>query len=215
MKTVYVVEDQTILRDLICRLLESNPNITLVGSTGDGQEAVRFCEEKTPDVVVLDIMLPALNGVEILRRLKNRKPETRFLVFSAHPSRSLVRQSLEAGVDGFIEKNAGLEELEEAIGKVCAGQTYFGPHIVEIMREIMVHPDLNDAFEDLTAREREMLQLIAESYTSKEIAQKLDISVKTADTHRANLMRKLDVHDVAGLTRNAIAFGLVEPPRKV
>ena len=215
MKTVYVVEDQTILRDLICRLIDGIPDIEIAGSTGDGQEAAKYCENNKPDVVILDIMLPALNGVEILRRLKNRKPETRFLIFSAHPSRSLVRQVLEAGVDGFIEKNAGLEELEEAIKKVTEGQTYFGPHIVEIMREIMVNPDMEDSLEELTARERELLQLIAESYTSKEIAAKLDISVKTADTHRANLMRKLNVHDVAGLTRNAIAFGLVEAPKKL
>lgn len=213
MKTVYVVEDQTILRDLICRLLESKSTIRIIGSTGDGQEAVTFCEQNKPDVVVLDIMLPGLNGVDILRRLKSRKPETRFLIFSAHPSRNLVRQTLEAGVDGFIEKNAGLEELEEAINKVTQGETYFGPRVVEIMREIMVHPEYNDSLDQLTNRERELLQLIAESYTSKEIAAKLDISVKTADSHRANLMKKLDVHDVAGLTRKAIAFGLVENPR--
>jgi len=215
MKRVYVVEDQTILRDLICRLIDSHPDIEIAGQTGDGQRAIDDLDGQFVDIVILDIMLPNLNGVEILRLLKKKKPEPRFLIFSAHPSKNLVKQVLEAGVDGFIEKNAGLEELEEAIEKIVAGQTYFGPRIVEIMREIMVNPEMGDSLSELTPRERQLLQLIAESFTSKEIASKLDISVKTADTHRANLMKKLNVHDVAGLTRRAIAFGLIETPKSL
>ena len=215
MKRVVVVEDQTILRDLICRLLESYPGIEVVGALADGHEALREINEKRPDIVVLDIMLPQLNGVEVLRQLKNadRKPD--ILIFSAFPSKNVVKKVLEAGIEGFIEKDANLNELEVAIEKIVAGQSYFGPRIVDIMREIMINPTQGDSLEELTPRERQVLQLIAESCTSKEIAAKLDISVKTADTHRANLMKKLGVHDVAGLTRQALAFGLIDNPQQL
>lgn len=215
MKKVFVVEDQTILRDLICRLLASYPGIEIVGAIGDGQQAVAAILETRPDIVVLDIMLPHLNGIEVLRQLRASESHPRILVFSAFPSKSMVRKVLEAGIDGFVEKDANLSELETAIEKIVAGQTYFGLKIVDIMRELMVNPHQSDALEELTARERQILQLIAESNTSKEIAVKLDISVKTADTHRANLMKKLDVHDVAGLTRAAMSFGLIDPPKKL
>lgn len=215
MKRVYVVEDQTILRDLICRLLESYPNIEVVGSLGDGQEALATILTMRPDIVVLDIMLPQLNGIEVIRRLRSGDYKPRILVFSAFPSRNTVRKVLEEGIEGFVEKDASLKDLEIAIEKIVAGQTYFGLKIVDIMRELMVNPHRVDTLDELTARERQILQLIAESNTSKEIASKLDISVKTADTHRANLMKKLDVHDVAGLTRAAIAFRLVDTPESL
>lgn len=213
MKRVYVVEDQTILRDLINRLLESYPDIEVAGSTGDGQLAVAEIMSIQPDILVLDIMLPNLNGVELLRQIRKGTHKPRVLVFSAFPSKSTVKKLLEAGIDGFVEKDANLSDLEVAVEKIVAGQTHFGLRIVDIMREIMVNPNHSDSLEELTPRERQILQLIAESCTSKEIAAKLDISVKTADTHRANLMKKLDVHDVAGLTRQAIAFGLIDSPQ--
>jgi len=213
MKRVFVVEDQTILRDLICRLLASYPEIEIAGSTGDGHEALKQFADTQPDIVILDIMLPNLNGIEVLRALKKLPKVPQVLVFSAFPSRTTVRKLLETGIDGFVEKDASLDELEVAIEKIAAGQSYYGLRVVEIMRELMVNPHQTDALDELTPRERQILQLIAESYTSKEIAQKLDISVKTADTHRANLMKKLDVHDVAGLTRQALAFGLIDMPR--
>ncbi|WP_309396285.1 response regulator transcription factor [Cerasicoccus maritimus] len=213
MKRVYVVEDQTILRDLIIRLLETYPDIEVAGSTGDGQMAVEEITKVMPDILILDIMLPNLNGIELLRQIRKGEHKPRVLVFSAFPSKSTVKKLLEAGIDGFVEKDANLSDLEIAVEKIVAGQTHFGLRIVDIMREIMVNPNQSDSLDELTPRERQILQLIAESCTSKEIAQKLDISVKTADTHRANLMKKLDVHDVAGLTRQAIAFGLVNPPQ--
>ncbi|GHB98065.1 DNA-binding response regulator [Cerasicoccus arenae] len=215
MKRVYVVEDQTILRDLIIRLLESYPDIEIVGSTGDGQLAVDEITKTMPDILVLDIMLPNLNGIELLRQVRKGDHKPRVLVFSAFPSKSTVKKLLEAGIDGFVEKDANLSDLEIAVEKIVAGQTHFGLRIVDIMREIMVNPNQSDSLEELTPRERQILQLIAESCTSKEIAAKLDISVKTADTHRANLMKKLDVHDVAGLTRQAIAFGLINQPQNL
>jgi len=213
MKRAFVVEDQTLLRDLICRLIESYPNLELVGSCGDGQKAVEEIEAANPDLLILDIMLPNLNGVEVLRRLNARQRKPRVLVFSGFPSKHLVKKVLEAGIDGFVEKEANLTELETAIDKVANDQSYFGLRIVDLMREIMVNPSQGDGLDELTPRERQILQLIAESYTSKEIAAHLSISVKTADTHRANLMKKLNVHDVAGLTRQAMAFGLIDTPR--
>lgn len=215
MKRVFVVEDQTILRDLICRLLETYPDIEVLGALGDGQRALEEITHKQPDIVILDIMLPNLNGVEVLRALKSHEHQPKVLIFSAFPSKNMVKKVLEAGIEGFVEKNASLSELEVAIEKIVGGQTYFGLRIVDIMREIMVSPNSGDSLDELTPRERQILQLIAESYTSKEIAHKLNISVKTADTHRANLMKKLDVHDVAGLTRQALAFGLIDTPQKL
>jgi DNA-binding NarL/FixJ family response regulator len=121
-----------------------------------------------------------------------------------------VRKIIEAGVDGFLEKDAGLEETERAIDRVAGGRAHFGPNIMKIMSNLVMHPEVNDAVEALTSREREIIQLVAESHSTKEIAATLDISVRTADTHRSNIMRKLAIHDVAGLTRYAITHGLVE-----
>ncbi len=208
-KKVVVIEDQTILRDLICLLLESFPTFKVVGKTGDGLEGFDLCMKLRPDLLVLDVMLPNLNGMEILHRLKSQKPQTRVLVFSALKNSDVVRKLIEAGVDGYLEKDADLEEMEKAINCVANGQTYFGPKIVQFMRELMINPKETGSFELLTSREREIIQLVAESNSTKEIATKLFISVRTADTHRSNIMRKLSIHDVAGLTRYAIAHGLV------
>ncbi len=209
-KKVVVIEDQTILRDLICRLLESYPTFQLAGRTGDGLEGYDLCLKYQPDLLILDVMLPSLNGMEILHRLKSQKPQTRVLVFSAVKNNEVVRKLIESGVDGFLEKDAGLEDMEKAVNCVANGQPYFGPRIVRIMRELMINPKQAGDFESLTSREREIIQLVAESNSTKEIAGKLSISVRTADTHRSNVMKKLSIHDVAGLTRFAIAHGLVE-----
>ena len=208
-KKVVVIEDQTILRDLICRLLESYPTFRLAGRTGDGLEGFELCLKHRPDLLILDVMLPNLNGMEILHRLKGQNPETRVLVFSAINNNEVVRKLLESGVDGFLEKDAGLEEMEKAVHCVANGQPYFGPRIVRIMRELMINHKEAGNIESLTSREREIIQLVAESNSTKEIAGKLCISARTADTHRSNVMKKLGIHDVAGLTRFAIAHGLV------
>lgn len=210
MKTVFVAEDQTILRDLICRVLEQYPQIQVIGTSGDGQEACERCLESKPDIVILDIMLPYLNGIEVLRRLKAKSNEIQILVFSEACSRNVIKQAIEAGVDGFIEKDVSLTELEKAIERVIAGGTFFGPRITEIMRKIMLNPEQDNSVNALTSRERQILQLIAEGHTSKEIAKILSISYKTADTHRANIMEKLDKHNVAELTRFAISSGITD-----
>ncbi len=210
MKKVIVIEDQTVLRDLMCQLVDGYTGMEVVASSGDGSEGCELCMEHRPDLVILDIMLPKLNGVEVLRRLKARNPRMNILVFSAVASNAMVNRMLKQGVTGYIEKNAGLEELEKAIALVADGKSYFSPRVVEAMRELMASGGKDDSVEALTAREREVVQLIAESFSNKEIASKLGMSVRTADTHRTNIMRKLDLHDVAALTRWAIANGLVD-----
>jgi DNA-binding NarL/FixJ family response regulator len=211
MKKVIVIEDQTVLRDLICQLIEGYTGMEVAASSGDGAEGCELCLEHRPDLVILDIMLPKLNGAEVLRRLRARNPRMNILIFSAASSTAMVNRMLKQGVTGYIEKDAGLEELEKAIALVADGKSYFSPRVVDAMRELMASGGKDDSVEALTAREREIVQLIAESYSNKEIASRLGMSVRTADTHRTNIMRKLDLHDVAALTRWAIANGLIDP----
>ncbi len=211
MKKVIVIEDQTILRDLICQLVEGYTGMNVIAHSGDGAEGYELCLEHAPDLVILDIMLPNLNGSEVLRRLKAKNPKINILIFSAASSNSMVNRLLKSGVTGYIEKDAGLDELEKAIALVADGRSYFSPRVVDAMRELMISGGQDDSLESLTTREREIIQLIAESFSNKEIASKLGMSVRTADTHRTNIMKKLDLHDVAALTRWAIANKLVDP----
>lgn len=211
MKKVIVIEDQTILRDLICQLVEGYTGMEVIAESGDGAEGYELCLKHLPDLVILDIMLPNLNGSEVLRRLKAKNPKINILIFSAASSNGMVNRLLKSGVTGYIEKDAGLEELEKAISLVADGRSYFSPRVVDAMRELMISGGQDDSLESLTTREREIIQLIAESFSNKEIAAKLGMSVRTADTHRTNIMKKLDLHDVAALTRWAIANKLVDP----
>ena len=210
MKTVYVIEDQNILRELVCRLIESMPMVQLAGQAGDGLEGFNACKEIKPDLVVVDIMVPSLNGLEIVRLLRKALPHARLMVFSGYSSRERVQAALKAGVHGIVHKNASIDELEEGIRRILAGESYMSREILGIMRDLMMNPEMTDSLESLTPREREILQLVAEGHTTKEAAARLNISVKTADTHRTNIMGKLDIHDIAGLTRFAIQTGLVE-----
>jgi DNA-binding NarL/FixJ family response regulator len=209
MKQVIVIEDQTILRDLICQLVESYADMEVIAQAGCGADGYELCIQHEPDLVILDIMLPNLSGSEILRRLKANNPKINILIFSAAASNAMVNRLLKAGVTGYIEKDAGLAELEKAISLVSTGRSYFSPRIVDAMRELMINGGQDDSLDSLTPREREIVQLIAESYSNKEIAARLGMSVRTADTHRTNIMKKLDLHDVAALTRWAIANKLV------
>lgn len=211
MKKVIVIEDQTIMRELICQLVEGYTTMEVIAQSGDGAEGYDLCLKHSPDLVILDVMLPNLNGGEVLRRLKAKNPKINILIFSAASSNTMVNRLLKSGVTGYIEKDAGLVELEKAINLVADGRSYFSPRVVDAMRELMVSGGQDDSLESLTYREREVVQLIAESYSNKEIAARLGMSVRTADTHRTNVMKKLNLHDVAALTRWAIANKLVDP----
>jgi len=214
MKKVIIIEDQTAVREMIAQVVHTEPGFDVVAECGDGQNALEACNQFEPDFVILDIMLPGLNGAEVLRRFSKQLPKTRVLVFSGYQDSALLRELLEAGAHGFIGKSAPLTELRKGIQVVAGGGSYFSPEVAQILREAMTNPAgvANPAIHRLTAREREILQLIAESYSTKEIAAKLAISVKTAENHRTNLMKKLDLHDIASLTRFAIEYGLIEPP---
>jgi DNA-binding NarL/FixJ family response regulator len=212
MKRVLIVEDQTAVREMVAQLVKSEPGFEVVAETGDGQTAYNLCMEHKPDFVILDVMLPGLKGTEVLRRFSKHLPNTRVLVFSGYQSPSLVRELLQAGAHGFVEKSAPLSELKKGIDIVAHGGSYFGPEVARLLRDAVANPAVarSPTVGVLTAREREILQLIAESYSTKEVAAKLNISVKTAENHRTNLMKKLDLHDVAGLTRYAIEHGLID-----
>jgi DNA-binding NarL/FixJ family response regulator len=211
MKRLVIVEDQTAIREMLVEILRLEPGYELVGQTGDGQSAVDLCLGKGPDICILDAKVPGLNGVEILRRTSRRLPQMRVLVFSAHENPVLVREMLEAGAHGFVEKTAGLAEFRRGLDTVANGGNYFGPAVASLLRNVVANPASSNAPDFLTDREREILQLVAESHSTKEIAAKLGISAKTVDNHRTNLMRKLDLHDVASLTRYAFEVGLIEP----
>jgi len=213
MKRIVIIEDQTAIRELLAVVLQSDPTYKIVGECGNGQEAVDLCLEQKPDFIILDAKLPGLNGVEILKRLNKQLRNVRVLVFSGFENPMLVREMLEAGAHGFIEKTAGLNELKKGIETVINGGTYFGPAVASLLRNVVANPSASSSHDFLTDREREILQLVAESNSTKEIASKLSISVKTVDNHRTNLMRKLNLHDVASLTRYAMETGLVEPKK--
>lgn len=214
MKRLVIIEDQTAIREMLVEILRLDANYQLVGEAGDGQSAVQLCLDTSPDVCVLDAKLPGLNGVDILRRVAKKLPLMRVLVFSGHENPVLVREMLEAGAHGFVEKTAGLFEFKKGLETVAGGGTYFGPAVAALLRNVVANPATTGSAPDfLTDREREILQLVAESHSTKEIAAKLGISVKTVDNHRTNMMGKLNLHDVASLTRYALQVGLIEPKK--
>lgn len=195
---------------MICQLVESLPGFEVVGDTGDGQEAYTLCLELHPDLVILDIMLPGLNGIEVLKRFSRHLRKARVLVFSGYKSENLLKSSMLSGAHGFVEKSATLDELKEAISVISDGGTYFGDDNTQILRMALKKANAPRSIDVLTARERETLQLIAEGLSTRGIAEKLGISIKTAENHRTNLMRKLDLHNAAALTRYAMDMGVVE-----
>jgi DNA-binding NarL/FixJ family response regulator len=210
MYSLVIIEDQTAIREMLAELLALDKAYKLVGQSGEGQEGLQLCLDLKPDLVVLDAKLPGLNGVDLLRRLSKKLPTARVLVFSGHENPVVVRQMLEAGAAGFVEKTAGFLEFKKGLSTIAAGGTYFGPAIAAVLRTVVANPESGGSPDFLTEREREILQLVAEGNSTKEIGAKLGISAKTVDNHRTNLMRKLNIHDVASLTRHAINQGLLE-----
>jgi DNA-binding NarL/FixJ family response regulator len=209
MKSFVIIEDQTAIREMLTELLATVAGFTCVGTCGDGHTALELCASTKPDVAVLDIRLPGIHGVDLLRRLRAILPELRVLVFSGHESPVLIHEVISAGALGFVEKTAGFAEFKKGLQAVGDGATYFGPSVAAIMRDVVVNTKPGNQHVLITTREREILKLVAESHSTKEIALKLNISPKTVDNHRTNMMRKLHLHDVASLTRHAIDIGLI------
>ncbi|MDG2167388.1 MAG: response regulator transcription factor [Opitutales bacterium] len=210
MKRVVVIEDHTAVRQMICQLVESIPEFNMAGETGDGQNAYTLCLEQRPDLVILDIMLPRLNGIEVLKRFSRQLRKTRVLVFSGYKNENLLKSCMLSGAHGFVEKSATLDALKDAMNIVSDGGTCFGKDNTRILEQALEKANSRRGNDVLTARERETLQLIAEALSTRQIAEKLNISVKTAENHRNNMMRKLDLHNAAALTRYAVDMGMVE-----
>lgn len=210
---VLLVENHTIVRQGLRRLLEER-DVEVVGEAEDGRTAHKMAVEQRPDVVIMDVSLPRMGGIEATRRIRKELPDTKIIMLTIHSEESYIYQSLEAGADGYLVKDTAADELLSAIESVLGGKTYLGqnfsPKVLERYRKMAKSGKSADTFSLLTNREREILQLIAEGYTSKEIAGMLFISVKTVENHRANIMGKLEIHDTAGLVRYAIKIGLVE-----
>jgi len=212
-KKILIIEDQKILLDFLTRVVEDNPFLELVGNTDEGPRGITLCEELKPDLVLLDIGLPGLNGIEVLQRLKKMSKKIFVIIFTSYTDTRIIQNAIRAGADSFLEKNVGLEELEKALKMAEAGQSYYSAAAMVAMREMIQNPEEARLVDSLTVREREILQLIAESHTNKEISNKLGLSIGTINTHRWNLMRKLNIHDAAALTRFAIENGLTQHSR--
>jgi DNA-binding NarL/FixJ family response regulator len=218
MKTVriLIVDDHDLMRRGIKALLQSHAGWEVVGEAHTGREAVTKAEELKPDVVILDISMPDLNGIEAARRIRKSSPNTEVLILSVHYSDQLIRDILEAGVRGYIVKSDSDRDLVIAVETLANHKPFFTPRATEVILSNFngARPgnDLPESVRDrLTSREREIVQLLAEGKSSKEVASSLCISVKTAETHRANIMRKLQLHTVTDLVRYAVRNQIIEP----
>jgi DNA-binding NarL/FixJ family response regulator len=183
----------------------------VVAETGDGRQALRLAQEVQPDVILMDISMPGLNGLEATARVVGEHPDIRVIMLSMHADEEYVLRALRAGASGYLLKDSDAAELKLAITAVVRGETYLSPQVSKhvIADYLRLVGNESGAHEQLTPRQREVLQLIAEGHTTKQIAQILSVSEKTAMTHRAQLMERLDIHDIAGLVRYAIRTGLV------
>jgi len=213
MKPIRVVlaDDHTLVRAGLRKLLESLPDFEVVGEAVDGMAVLALVEKLQPDLVLMDIAMPGLNGIEATARLVKTWPEVRVLILSMHQSEEYVRQALRHGAAAYLLKDAAPMELEFALSAVLRGETYLSPAVSKGVVQDYVQRLRGDdqPAEALSPRQREVLQLIAEGQSTKEIARRLDLSVKTVDTHRSQLMKQLDIHEVAGLVRYAMRVGLV------
>ena len=208
---VLIAEDHALVRAGFRALLSSCAGVQVVAETGDGRQALRLVQEVQPDVILMDISMPGLNGLEATARVVSEHPNIRVIILSMHADEEYVLQALRAGASGYLLKDSDAAELKLAIGAVVRGETYLSPQVSKhvIADYLRLVGDEASSHEPLTPRQREVLQLIAEGHTTKEIAEILSVSEKTAMTHRAQLMERLDIHDIAGLVRYAIRIGLV------
>lgn len=211
---VLLVEDHTIVRKGLRALLEGQSDILVVGEAEDGRQALEQVQQLLPDVVLMDIGMPGLNGLEATRQIKHQFPKTKVVVLTMHTNAEYIFNVLQAGASGYLIKQAATEEVISAIRAVYRGESFLSPSIsTKVIEEYLRRAgrtELVDPFERLTSREREVLQLIAEGHSTQEIAALLYVSGKTVETHRARLMEKLDIHTVAELTQYAIRKGIIK-----
>ena len=216
--TVLLVEDHTIVRKGLRSLLSTEEDIEVIGEAENGREAVNFVEKHRPDIVVMDISMPLLNGMEATKQIKKRFPKTSVLILTMHANEEYIFEIIRAGASGYIVKKAAPEELIMAIQAVSRGEKFFSPMVsTKIVDELLktgISGHDEPSHPSLTCREREVLQLIAEGHTNREIAEILFVSVRTVDAHRSHIMEKLDLHSAADLTRYAIQKGIIDIENK-
>lgn len=212
MVTIVVVDDHQMVREGLIKLLESRGDLSVIGEAADGEEAVEVVLDKRPDVVLMDINMPGISGIEVMRRLGKTGCESKILFLSMHENRRRVDEVLRAGASGYVVKNSASTDLYRAIDAVRAGTSYLSPTITQQLVDALARPTEagSSGISTLTEREQQVLRLVAEGLSSREIAADLGLSLKTVDSHRSNLMEKLDIHKVSGLVRFAIRAGLVE-----
>ena len=210
---ILLADDHTLVRAGVRRILEAQPGITVVGEVSDGDAALGFLRSSPVDVLVLDLTMPLTDGFEVLRQVKATLPGMKVLVLTMHADAEYVARAVQDGADGYLLKDSAVQDLVAAIEAVQAGRAYYSPPVQRELSELLrAHSAPPRPMDTLTDREREVLRLVVKGHSTKDIASQLDISTRTVETHRANLMRKLNLKSVALLTQFAIREGLVQKP---
>lgn len=209
---VLVADDHTLVRETLVAALDASGECIVVGQAADGIEAVELCQRLQPDIAIVDISMPRLNGIEVVRRLRAELPQTRILVLTMHQEEEYVLHMLRAGAAGYLRKDAAMTELIEAVRSLGSGGLHFGAHATRAMalQVQQARPIPADPYRDLSPREREVFHLIVDGLTTKEIALRLDIGIKTAENHRQRVFAKLDVRNAAELVRYAARNHLID-----
>jgi two-component system response regulator NreC len=211
--TVVLADDHQVVRQGLKALLEAEPDLKVVGEAGDGLQAIRWVELLSPRILVLDLMMPGLNGLDVVRQLKKGVPHTQVVILSMYANEAYVLEALSNGASAYVLKDSSSADLVHAVREAAAGRRYLSPPLsdraIEVYQEKARAATL-DRYETLTARERAVLHLAAEGHTNAEVATRLGISARTAETHRSNLMHKLDLHTQAELIRYALRRGIVQ-----
>ena len=208
---ILLADDHTIVRHGLRRMLEERPEWQVVAEARDGREAIKLAEQHTPDVAIIDVAMPLLNGIETTRQLVRRVPGLKVLVLSMHVDEVYVTQILKAGATGYLLKDSADTDLFQAVAAVAKGQSFFSPAVARLMVDEYVRPRPEgiDRYETLSDREREIFQLVAEAKTNKEIAALLGISPSTVETHRARIIQKLDLHSATEIALYAVRRGVI------
>jgi len=210
---ILVADDHTLVRQGLRKILESQPGWVVVGEAGDGRDAVQQAMDLLPDVIIMDIAMPRLNGVEALQQIQRRHPNTRVLALSMYADEAYVTRAVRAGASGYLLKESADADLIQAVGALSEGKSFFSPAVARVLLDEYVRQlaerGIADRFETLSEREREVFQLIAEGHSNKEVAMMLHISPTTVETHRAHIMEKLDLHSTADIVLCAVRKGIV------
>ena len=208
---ILIVDDHKIIRDGLRMLVKKQPDMEVVGEADNGREAVRLALELIPDVVIMDVTMADLNGIDATRQIHKEQPDIKMIALSMHSDRRFVTGMLEAGATGYLLKDCAFEELAQAIQSVMINRIYLSPEITDIVIRDYVHKSSakpSSAYADLTDREREVVQLLAEGKSTRQIADSLSVSIKTIESHRKHIMDKLNLHSIAELTKYALREGL-------